>query len=156
MVFCNLLSCFFDAVFQNKPICRPLQVPAQWGIAMRGVLCDQYTHNPITMKNTFTRKGSPVTAAGFTLVEMLVVIAIIGVLTAMITPSLPAILDSKSVERAAAEVSGVLETSRAEGTAPWRSLKSQILNLSQAFPKKFQNSPNFALASPRLPIFLPV
>lgn len=69
------------------------------------------------MKNPFTRKGSPVSAAGFTLVEMLVVIAIIGVLTAMITPSLPAILDSKSVERAAAEVSGVLETSRAEAMA---------------------------------------
>ena len=83
---------------------------------MRSVLCDQ-CNQPKIMKNPFTRKGSPAHAAGFTLVEMLVVIAIIGVLTAMITPSLPAILDSKSVERAAAEISGVLETSRAEAMA---------------------------------------
>ncbi len=69
------------------------------------------------MKYPFTRKCIPVLAAGFTLVELLVVIAIIGILTAMITPSLPAILDSKSVERAAAEVSGVLETARAEAMA---------------------------------------
>jgi type II secretory pathway pseudopilin PulG len=48
---------------------------------------------------------------------MLVVIAIIGVLSAMVAPALPSILESKSVEKAAAEVSGVLETARAEAMA---------------------------------------
>lgn len=71
-------------------------------------------------------------SAAFTLVEMLVVIAIIGVLTAMMTPALPSILESKSIERAAAEVAGVLETARAEAMSKRTYVHVVFTNASNA------------------------
>jgi prepilin-type N-terminal cleavage/methylation domain-containing protein len=54
---------------------------------------------------------------GFTLTELLVVMAIIGVLMVMATPALWPILANKSAEKAATDIGGVLETARAEAMA---------------------------------------
>jgi prepilin-type N-terminal cleavage/methylation domain-containing protein len=54
---------------------------------------------------------------GFTLTELLVVIAIIGIFAVVVAPALQSILVSRSVEKAAADISGVLETARAEAMA---------------------------------------
>lgn len=54
---------------------------------------------------------------GFTLVEMLAVIAIIGFSTALAVPSLPSLLGTKGISKAVNDTSGILELARTEAMA---------------------------------------
>ena len=54
---------------------------------------------------------------GFTLVEMLAVIAIIGLLTALAVPSLPSLLGSKGIAKGIGDTAGILEMARTEAMA---------------------------------------
>lgn len=55
--------------------------------------------------------------AGFSLVELLMVIAVIGVLAVLVAPALSSILGAKGVTRGASDVAAVLELARMEAMA---------------------------------------
>jgi type IV pilus assembly protein PilA len=56
------------------------------------------------MRNVFTRKHS---SAGFTLVELLIVVAILGVLAAVVIPNVTGLVGSGKTEAAATELNNI-------------------------------------------------
>jgi len=70
--------------------------------------------NPITEISTCL---GGIRRRAFSLVELLVVIAVLGILAAMIVPALPSILGARGVAQAINDASSLLELSRAEAMA---------------------------------------
>jgi prepilin-type N-terminal cleavage/methylation domain-containing protein len=101
---------------------------------------------------SFLRKAQRARSRAFTLIEMLVVVAIIGILGAFVVTGFHNIATSHGVGQAAADVKGILELARSEAvtrqTYVWAAFReatnSGILEIQMALAGSVDGSPNAA------------